>query len=285
MDRRSRSSTSPVSTTRSEPARRRLRPRDRTGAFIEGPELDALRAGVRRRPRRRRAAGVGSGTDALALALRALGIGPGDEVVVPSMTFVATAEAVVHVGATPGARRRRRRDAAAHAGDRGAGRSPRARRGDPGPPLRPRRRPGAHRGVDRTADCSCSRMPPRPTSATTTAPASATSGHAAASASTPARTSARWATAGRVSRDPALAGRGAAPAQPRLRHEVRAPGRGLVLAARRPTGRVARRQAGPPGARGPTPGARLAERYGGRSCAPHGVRLVPWHEGTSTISW
>ncbi|HVM08447.1 MAG TPA: DegT/DnrJ/EryC1/StrS family aminotransferase [Acidimicrobiales bacterium] len=47
------------------------------------------------------AAGCGSGTDALALALRALGVGPGDEVIVPSMTFVATAEAVVHVGATP----------------------------------------------------------------------------------------------------------------------------------------------------------------------------------------
>jgi dTDP-4-amino-4,6-dideoxygalactose transaminase len=47
------------------------------------------------------AAACGSGTDALALALRAVGVGPGDEVVVPSMTFVATAEAVVHVGATP----------------------------------------------------------------------------------------------------------------------------------------------------------------------------------------
>lgn len=45
--------------------------------------------------------GCGSGTDALALSLRALEIGPGDEVIVPSMTFVATAEAVVHVGATP----------------------------------------------------------------------------------------------------------------------------------------------------------------------------------------
>jgi dTDP-4-amino-4,6-dideoxygalactose transaminase len=47
------------------------------------------------------ATGCGSGTDALALTLRAMGIGPGDEVIVPSMTFVATAEAVVHVGATP----------------------------------------------------------------------------------------------------------------------------------------------------------------------------------------
>lgn len=45
--------------------------------------------------------GVANGTDALELALRALEIGPGDEVVVPAMTFVATAEAVVRAGATP----------------------------------------------------------------------------------------------------------------------------------------------------------------------------------------
>jgi dTDP-3-amino-3,4,6-trideoxy-alpha-D-glucose transaminase len=50
---------------------------------------------------RRGAIGCGSGTDALTLALIALGIGPGDEVVVPGMTFMATAEAVVHAGATP----------------------------------------------------------------------------------------------------------------------------------------------------------------------------------------
>jgi dTDP-4-amino-4,6-dideoxygalactose transaminase len=46
-------------------------------------------------------AGCNSGTDALSLSLRVLGIGPGDEVIVPSMTFFATVEAVLHVGATP----------------------------------------------------------------------------------------------------------------------------------------------------------------------------------------
>jgi dTDP-4-amino-4,6-dideoxygalactose transaminase len=45
--------------------------------------------------------GVGNGTDALQLSLRALDLGPGDEVIVPSNTFVATAEAVVMSGAAP----------------------------------------------------------------------------------------------------------------------------------------------------------------------------------------
>lgn len=45
--------------------------------------------------------GVASGTDALALALRALGIGPGQEVIVPALTFVGSAQAVLHCGAAP----------------------------------------------------------------------------------------------------------------------------------------------------------------------------------------
>ena len=45
--------------------------------------------------------GVANGTDALTIALRALGVGPGDEVVMPSFTFYATAEAAIVLGARP----------------------------------------------------------------------------------------------------------------------------------------------------------------------------------------
>ena len=45
--------------------------------------------------------GVGSGTDALIFSLKALGIGKGDEVIVPSFTFMATVFSILHVGATP----------------------------------------------------------------------------------------------------------------------------------------------------------------------------------------
>jgi dTDP-4-amino-4,6-dideoxygalactose transaminase len=45
--------------------------------------------------------GAGNGLDALTLSLKALGIGPGDEVIVPSNTYIATALAVIHAGARP----------------------------------------------------------------------------------------------------------------------------------------------------------------------------------------
>lgn len=47
------------------------------------------------------AVGCGNGLDSLMLSLKALGIGAGDEVIVPSNTFIATALAVTYTGATP----------------------------------------------------------------------------------------------------------------------------------------------------------------------------------------
>ena len=70
-------------------------------AFIGGAEVEAFEKSFAMAHASPAAVGCGSGSDALTLSLRALGVGPGHEVVVPSMTFVATAEAVFHVGATP----------------------------------------------------------------------------------------------------------------------------------------------------------------------------------------
>jgi dTDP-4-amino-4,6-dideoxygalactose transaminase len=69
--------------------------------FILGPEVEALERDVARLCGVRYGVGVASGTDALALSLRAAGIGPGDEVIVPAFTFIATASAVSLVGARP----------------------------------------------------------------------------------------------------------------------------------------------------------------------------------------
>lgn len=70
-------------------------------SFIGGPDLPAFEEEYAAAVGATHAVGCNSGTDALSLALRALGVGPGDEVVVPSMTYVASAESVLHVGATP----------------------------------------------------------------------------------------------------------------------------------------------------------------------------------------
>ena len=73
----------------------------RTGAFTLGSELEAFEAEFASYCETTHAVGLSSGTEAIVLALRALGIGTGDEVVVPTNSFIATAEGVSLAGATP----------------------------------------------------------------------------------------------------------------------------------------------------------------------------------------
>jgi len=69
-------------------------------AFILGPEVEAFERAFADYIGVKHAIGVGSGTDALRLALEALGIDPGDEVITVANTYIATCEAISHVGAT-----------------------------------------------------------------------------------------------------------------------------------------------------------------------------------------
>jgi dTDP-4-amino-4,6-dideoxygalactose transaminase len=73
----------------------------RSGRLILGPEVTAFEEEFASWCGARHAVGVANGTDAITLALRALGVGPGDEVVVPSFTFYASAEAIPPTGARP----------------------------------------------------------------------------------------------------------------------------------------------------------------------------------------
>jgi dTDP-4-amino-4,6-dideoxygalactose transaminase len=70
-------------------------------AFILGAEVEAFEREFAAYCETAECVGVASGTAALALALIAAGIGPGDEVVVPGHTFIASALGVLHAGATP----------------------------------------------------------------------------------------------------------------------------------------------------------------------------------------
>jgi len=72
-----------------------------SGWFIMGPELEAFEAEFAQYCEVKHCIGVGNGLEALHLLLRAYGIGPGDEVIVPSNTFIATWLAVTECGATP----------------------------------------------------------------------------------------------------------------------------------------------------------------------------------------
>jgi dTDP-3-amino-3,4,6-trideoxy-alpha-D-glucose transaminase len=72
-----------------------------SGTYILGPEVSAFETEFADYCGARHGVGVANGTEAITIALRAMGVGPGDEVVVPSFTFYASAEAIPPTGATP----------------------------------------------------------------------------------------------------------------------------------------------------------------------------------------
>lgn len=72
-----------------------------SSAFIKGPKVSAFQEHLEAYTGAKHVIGVGNGTDALQIALMALGLKPGDEVITPTFTFIATAEVVALLGLTP----------------------------------------------------------------------------------------------------------------------------------------------------------------------------------------
>jgi dTDP-4-amino-4,6-dideoxygalactose transaminase len=72
-----------------------------SGRFVQGPQVEAFEEELAAYLGVEHAVTLNSGTDALVLSLRACDVGPGDEVIVPGYTFIATAAAVGLVGARP----------------------------------------------------------------------------------------------------------------------------------------------------------------------------------------
>jgi dTDP-4-amino-4,6-dideoxygalactose transaminase len=72
-----------------------------SGAYVSGPKVDAFEKSFAAYTGAKESVALNSGTSALHLALLALGIGPGDEVIAPAMTFVATVATIRYAGATP----------------------------------------------------------------------------------------------------------------------------------------------------------------------------------------
>ena len=88
-----------------EPLRDRLHAAARgvldSGRFVLGPEVAAFERELADHLGVAHVVGVANGTDAISIALQAMGVGPGDDVVVPSFTFYASAEAIPVTGARP----------------------------------------------------------------------------------------------------------------------------------------------------------------------------------------
>ncbi len=72
-----------------------------SGWLTQGPRVEEFERRIAEYCQARHAVACSSCTTALHMALLTLGVGPGDEVIVPALTFIATANAVVHAGATP----------------------------------------------------------------------------------------------------------------------------------------------------------------------------------------